>query len=273
MISSSRFAPLLVVASLLTWSNAGAQADQSRRMPGQPPNILFIIMDDVGIDQMASFGYGGATPPRIPTIDTLAEQGIRFRNTWAMPACSTTRALVFNGRLPARTNVNTAIGSSDLANSMMSPYELTTPRLLAQQGYQSALFGKFHIALQGMNQAGLLLPYSLGWDYFAGWMDDTGDPSSIDAWAGIQTPERDAGKKGPWPCGFVGGAHDTGSDGVTQGANAGACYMPDRTGPAARCRAAALSHLDAPAVTRAASSTPPTPPVPMIRRGTSTSSS
>ena len=233
MKTSSRFAALLVVVSLVTWPDTGAQATtQSRAMSGQPPNILFIIMDDVGIDQMASFGYGGATPPRIPTIDTLAEQGIQFRNTWAMPACSTTRALVFNGRLPARTNINTAIGSSDLANSMMSPYELTTPRLLAQQGYQSALFGKFHIALQGMNEAGLLLPYSLGWDYFAGWMDETGDPSSIDTWAGIATPKRDEGKKGPWSCGFVGGALDTGTDSdgvITRGANSGACYMPDST--------------------------------------------
>ena len=110
-----RRAALLIVASSASCAPTAFASD--------PPNILFIIMDDVGIDQMASFGYGGATPPRIPTIDTLAEQGIQFRNTWAMPACSTTRALVFNGRLPARTNINTAIGSSDLANSMMSPYE------------------------------------------------------------------------------------------------------------------------------------------------------
>jgi hypothetical protein len=36
-----------------------------------PPNILFIIMDDVGIDQMKLFGYGGATPPRTPNIDAI----------------------------------------------------------------------------------------------------------------------------------------------------------------------------------------------------------
>ena len=83
-----------------------------------------------------------------------------------------------------------------------------------------------------MNEAGLLLPYSLGWDYFAGWMDETGDPSSIDTWAGIATPKRDEGKKGPWSCGFVGGALDTGTDSdgvITRGANSGACYMPDST--------------------------------------------
>jgi hypothetical protein len=53
------------------------------------PNILFVIMDDVGIDQMQVFGYGGDTPPSPPTIDALAHAGVRFRNTWAMPPSRT----------------------------------------------------------------------------------------------------------------------------------------------------------------------------------------
>ena len=44
------------------------------------PNILFVIMDDVGIDQLSSFGYGGLAPPVTPTLDTIAAQGIMFRN-------------------------------------------------------------------------------------------------------------------------------------------------------------------------------------------------
>jgi hypothetical protein len=91
------------------------------------PNILFIIMDDVGIDQMKVFTYGGEDPPSTPTIDTLAQQGIRFRNTWSMPACSTSRAVIFTGRFPLRTNVYGALGPSDLANSQVSPYEMTLP--------------------------------------------------------------------------------------------------------------------------------------------------
>lgn len=37
------------------------------------PNILFIVMDDVGIDQMKLFGYGGPQPPSTPTIDQIAD--------------------------------------------------------------------------------------------------------------------------------------------------------------------------------------------------------
>ena len=75
-----------------------------------PPNILFIIMDDVGIDQMRAFGYGGPEPPSTPNIDRIAGAGIRFSNAWSMPACSTSRAVFFTGRFPLRTNVYGALG-------------------------------------------------------------------------------------------------------------------------------------------------------------------
>jgi arylsulfatase A-like enzyme len=179
-----------------------------------PPNILFVIMDDVGIDQMQVFGYGGDTPPRMPSIDHVARAGIRFHNAWAMPACSTSRAVIFTGRFPLRTTVFGALGENDLANSMVSPYEMTAPKLLAQQGYDGALFGKFHLGIQGHNPAGYAMPYELGWSYFAGWLDRTGDPSSIDTTAGGVAPP------GTWPCGFVPGAGDGGAD-------SGACYMAD----------------------------------------------
>jgi arylsulfatase A-like enzyme len=195
-----------------------------------PPNILFIIMDDVGIDQMTVFGYGGVGPfdqlpdppaqpddraPELPSIDSIAEQGILFRNTWAMPACSTSRAVFFTGRYPLRTNVLGALGQFDLANYQVSPYELTMPKLLKQQGYDSALFGKFHIGLQQNSPFGFTMPSALGWDYFYGWLDETGDPSSIDTSAGLG----DA-LQGRYLCGFVPGlAQDP-----EYGADVGACY-------------------------------------------------
>ena len=63
---------------------ANEQANSSEKRP----NILFIIMDDVGIDQMKVFGYGGGTPPRTPNFDKIALAGVRFRNAWSMPECS-----------------------------------------------------------------------------------------------------------------------------------------------------------------------------------------
>src|SRR5690606_32413112 len=144
-------------------------------------------MDDVGIDQMQSFGYGGATPPHMPNMDAVAQAGVRFRNTWSMPECSPGRAAFFLGQYPTRTHIRQAIGHNDLANSQVSPYSMTLPRLLKQAGYESAMFGKFHLAGPENNQAGNLTPRQLGWDYFYGWIG--GLPGSIDTTAGGVAPE------------------------------------------------------------------------------------
>src|SRR5439155_13900332 len=60
------------------------------------------------------------------------------------------------------------------------------------------------------------MPRSLGWDYFFGWLDETGDPSSIDTTAG------GVGGPTPWSCGFV-------RDLASGGGNAGACYAANNT--------------------------------------------
>jgi hypothetical protein len=178
------------------------------------PNILFVIMDDVGMDQMSLFGYGGAEPPKMPNIEQIAHSGLQFSNSWAMPACSTSRAVFFSGRYPLRTNVLGALGPDDLANSQLSPFEMTLPLLLKQKGYQSGIFGKYHLGLQGKNPFKDFMPRSLGWDYFYGWLDVTGDPSSIDKTAGGVAQEGEE-----FSCGFVPGAAQGGAD-------FGACYHP-----------------------------------------------
>ncbi len=180
----------------------------------QTPNILFVIMDDVGIDQMASFGYGGLTPPRMPNINAVAQAGLRFRNAWAMPECSLGRASFFVGQFPPRTNIYQAIGPNDLANSHVSPFATTAPKLLKKANYESGLFGKFHLGGPENNEAGNAAPHTLGWDYFYGWLG--GLPGSIDTTAG------GLATAGTHKCGFVPRQHAGGS-------NSGACYKPDNS--------------------------------------------
>ncbi len=179
-------------------------------------------MDDIGIDQWRLFGYGDGNPAAMPNIGAIAQAGIKFHNLWAMPACSNGRAALFTGRYPFRTHVYTAIGNDDLANFMINPNEVTVPQLLKQRGYKSALFGKFHVGIQSNNPYGFGMAQALGWDYFDGWLDDTGDPASIDQTAGGVSPP----ETGPWPetwsCGFVRDASDGGAD-------MGACYAGNNT--------------------------------------------
>ena len=192
----------------------GTSGSTSATTEAKTPHILFMVMDDVGIDQMLSFGYGGTTPPSMPNVNAIAAAGIRFRNTWSMPECSPGRAAMFAGRYPLRTQIYQAIGPNDLANSQLSTYDMTAPKLLQQANYSSAMFGKFHLAGPDNNQAGNGTPYQLGWNYFYGWIG--GLPASIDTTAG------GVGPKGTYSCGFVPSA-------ANGGANTGACYQANNS--------------------------------------------
>jgi arylsulfatase A-like enzyme len=190
----------------------------------QHPNILFIIMDDVGIDQLRSFGYGGVIPPKTPVLDVVASHGLRFRNVWAMPECSPSRAMFFEGRYPLRTNIFTAILTTDLANSQVSPFETTTPKILRNANYKSALLGKFHLAGPTNNPYGDGTPNSVGFDYFDGFLE--GAPHPIDTTAGGAKTRDDTNPqfpKGPYSCGFV----PNRTVDSTNGDDAGACYSAD----------------------------------------------
>ena len=195
------------------------ESSEEHRSSKRRPNILFIIMDDVGIDQMTAFGYGGANPPLTPNINAIAKAGVRFRNTWAMPECSPSRSIFFEGRFPLRTRVFNAITPNDLANSQVSPFEVTTPKVLREAGYKSALFGKFHLGGPQNNPFRDATPLVLGWDYFFGYLE--GAPHPIDTTAGLGP----TGSQGPYFCGFVPNSSAT----IMPGADSGACYSANNS--------------------------------------------
>lgn len=208
----SALAASFVLASLAACDGGGGGGGSEP--VASSPNILFVIMDDVGIDQMRAFGYGGATPPHMPNMETVAHAGLRFHNTWSMPECSPGRAAFFVGQYPHRTNIRQAIGPQDLASSQLSPFAMTAPKLLKKANYESGLFGKFHLAGPENNEAGHSTPALLGWDYFYGWVG--GLPGSVDTSAGGVAPE------GTYSCGFVPSA-------AAGGAETGACYKADNS--------------------------------------------
>ena len=116
-------------------------------------------------------------------MDTIARAGIRFRNAWAMPECSPSRAIFFEGRFPLRTNIYAAILSDDLANSQVSPYEVTTPQILQRSGTRAACSASFTWEVLTIIPFGNGTPHTLGWDYFDGFMSG---PQPIDTTIGGQ---------------------------------------------------------------------------------------
>lgn len=212
-------AGLCVVGLVGCRFGSGSDTNHTSTPKSASPNILLIVMDDLGVDQFEAFGYGSRPPADTGNINAIAEQGVRFRNAWSMPTCTTTRAAMFTGRYPFRSGVFNAITSNDLANSQVSPYDATVPKLLRTKGYVSALIGKMHLTGSELNPdnnpLGLDDYRALGWDYFAGYLD--GAPFPIDTTAG------GVAKEGTHQCGFV----PTTAVDPSHGADEGICYLPD----------------------------------------------
>jgi arylsulfatase A-like enzyme len=90
---------------------------QAPRAASQPPNILLIIGDDMGVETLASFGVGSEAPPT-PNLDELAASGLQFNNFWSQPVCSPTRATLLTGRYGFRTGVGRPTGDGEYAGAM-----------------------------------------------------------------------------------------------------------------------------------------------------------
>jgi arylsulfatase B len=106
------------------------------------PNVLFLIVDDLGAEGVTLYpdlaGNTGQVP--VPNIEALAEEGVVFDNAWSSPACSPTRGTIVSGQYAHRTGV-TAVGN-------VLPTSTTTlfDRLTAgSPAYEQAFIGKYHL--------------------------------------------------------------------------------------------------------------------------------
>lgn len=149
-------------------------------------NILLVIMDDVGIDQIAAFNPHAPDSPRTPTLDAFVAASVKFTNCWAMPDCSPSRASLFTGRYPLRTGVLSPCLPQDLPRSQVSPYEMTISRILETAGYDQHYVGKWHLGDPSLNPAGTAMTWNAGFPSFDG--TPYGGPAFIDLTLGGQMP-------------------------------------------------------------------------------------
>lgn len=124
---------------------------------GPPPNILFILADDLGWSDLACYGH---TQHESPHLDRLASAGLRFTQAYAAaPICSASRAALLTGKTPARLHFEFVTkdkpGAQNLGQPLQAPpyptnlplEEVTTAEVLTQAGYHTAFFGKWHLNL------------------------------------------------------------------------------------------------------------------------------
>ena len=150
--------PILVLAVALAYG-CDAGTGQAR-----PPNLIFILADDLGWTDTGAYG---SQYYETPHIDALAQRGMTFTNAYAAAAiCSPTRASILTGLHPARIGITTAAGHLErevLEKSLRSRGPAIQPALIANSltrlrldyftlaealgaaGYRTAHFGKWHL--------------------------------------------------------------------------------------------------------------------------------
>lgn len=167
----------------------------------EPPNVLFILADDLGWNDIACMG---STFYETPHLDKLAQQGVRFTNAYA--ACqvsSPSRATILTGKYPARHGITNWIGEpsgeawrtlgrhskmlpADYTRALPSE-DVTLPEYLKQYGYTTFLAGKWHLGGEGsypenhgfdINKGGWELGSPKG-GYFSPWINPS-LPNEVD---------------------------------------------------------------------------------------------
>lgn len=148
-----------------------------------PENVLVVIADDVGVDQLSCYAEGcdpACSPlpscdfPNTPNIcDRLATNGVLFRNAWSNPSCSPTRSTGMTGRYGFRTGV--FVAGNTLPCTEITLAEVLKDPLNQPLGYASAQIGKWHLSGGNFGCGGLMscggatiTPITQGFDHFAG---------------------------------------------------------------------------------------------------------
>ncbi len=136
----------------------------------KPPNIVYVMADDLGYGEVGCFGQ---TKIPTPNIDKLADQGIKMTRAYsASPVCAPTRCSLLTGKhqghAAIRGNVEQGgFGPNDTEGQSPLPgSETTIAELLKKRGYTSALVGKWGLGGPSPGQT----PLSHGFDYFCGYL-------------------------------------------------------------------------------------------------------
>lgn len=140
---------------------ASPQATNKTREPSVRPNIIHILADDVGYDDIGCFG---APKIKTPNIDALAKSGIRFTNFYAPHStCTPTRTAILTGKIAGRIPGADHILSPRSTSGLDPDANTSLARILRDEGYATALVGKWHIG-----HLPEFLPTRHGFDLFFG---------------------------------------------------------------------------------------------------------
>ena len=147
------------LAIVLLWLSSCAVVETQQQAAAGPPNVVLIVTDDLGYGDIGSYGGRDA---KTPNIDRLAKEGVRLTDFYANGAtCTPTRAALISGRYQQRVELERPLGTGTGTGLPVDGRSL--PRLLKNNGYATALIGKWHLG--DTPEFG---PNGHGFDYFFG---------------------------------------------------------------------------------------------------------
>jgi arylsulfatase len=126
----------LLLAGLLAVGQAAAQT-------AKQPNILFILVDNLGYGELGVYGGGALRGAPTPRIDRLASEGLRLTNMNMEPQCTPSRSSMLTGRHAIRSGTY-AVPIGGVAEGL-TQWEVTLAETLSDAGYATALYGKWHL--------------------------------------------------------------------------------------------------------------------------------
>ena len=145
---------------------AQAKLDALFAETGKRPNIVWLVVDDMGYGDPGAFGGGAAVGAATPNMDRLAREGLKLTSTYSQPTCTPTRSAILTGRLPVRTGLTRPILAGDKITKNPWADEMSLPKLLGEAGYTTVLSGKWHVGeAEGMR------PHDIGFDEFYGYYE------------------------------------------------------------------------------------------------------
>jgi arylsulfatase A len=122
------------------------------------PNFIVILADDLGYGDVGCYGAADVATPH---IDRMAAEGTKFTSFYVSPVCSPTRASLMTGCIAQRVGIGGVLFPRN--SHGLNPDERTLPELLKEQGYATAIIGKWHLGNQDMFQ-----PLNHGFDTWYG---------------------------------------------------------------------------------------------------------
>ncbi len=118
-------------------------AEIRERNGGKPPNILYILLDDVGFGEIGTPDLDVIRGYSTPHISSFAEEGMSMQRMYTEPSCTPTRVAMLTGRHPVRTGFDEAKAVPE--GEGLADWEVTLAEVLSQAGYATAHLGKWHL--------------------------------------------------------------------------------------------------------------------------------